>query len=106
MFKFSCLMFLLTCNCTPTRFAYQMPSTKEDCMKLFSDVLSIQEVRNEASDEMNGWTRLFEEGKIRPGKYREKYHKWQTDENTLRNRVTLIYDVGYAAGCFDENKVW
>ena len=107
MLKLSCLLFLLmTCNCTPSRFSYPTPTTKDDCMQLFRDVLSIQEVRNRASDRINGWARLFEEGKIRPGKYRKKYHKWQTEENILRKRVTLMYDVGYAAGCFDENKQW
>lgn len=107
MSKLCCLMFLFVGGCTtPARFSYPMPETQEACMQLFRDVLSIQSVRNDASNAMSGWSERLKTGDISVRSYRKKYHKWKTDENILRNRVTLIYDVGYAAGCFNPYKEW
>jgi hypothetical protein len=75
-------------------------------MQLFEDVLSIQAVRNRRSDEIGGWTTRFKNGDLSVRSYRKKYHRWQTEERILANRVTFIYDVGYDAGCFDQNKEW
>jgi len=107
MSKFCSIAFLFLSGCTtPARFSYPIPETKAACMKLFEDVMTIQDIRSDASDAMNGWVERFNSGDLSVRSYRKKYYKWKTDENILRNRVTLIYDVGYAAGCFNPYKEW
>ena len=75
-------------------------------MQLFTDVLVIQKKRNNAADEMGVYTEKLEAGKISVRKYRKQWHTWLDKENRMRDMVTHIYDVGYDAGCFNEEKQW
>ena len=107
MFKISWLILLLMAGCTSQKaFVYPKPQTQEGCMQLFTDVLKIQKKRNKAADEMGVYTERLEAGKTSVRKYRKQYHAWLSKENRMRDMVTHIYDVGYDAGCFDEEKQW
>lgn len=97
---------MISCTSSRPGFDYPVPTTKEDCMQLFTDVLNIQKRRNEASDQMSVYTNQINAGKMSVRKYRKKHHEWVAIENRLRGHVTHIYDVGYDAGCFDEEKQW
>ena len=97
---------LISCTASRPAFDYPVPTSQEDCMRLFTDVLSMQRQRNAAADQMSAYTDRINAGKMSVRKYRKKYSEWKAIENRLRGHVTHIYDAGYEAGCFDEEKVW
>lgn len=98
----SIMMFLASCVTPPAVIisAYPAPQTQEDCMQLFVDVLAIQKKRSDAGDEMQRRTALFNKDEMGVRKYRKHWAEWLKAEESLRKRVTHIYDVGYEHGCF------
>jgi hypothetical protein len=108
LFKFCCIVLFAVTGCSHTTEnpSYPEPHSKEDCMELITDKLSVQEKRTKASGKMGRATARLNSGKIGVRKYRKKYAEWQQKEKYLRDKVTLIYDAGYEFGCFDAHKEW
>ena len=97
------MFMMMSCATAPTTVTpdYPAPQSKEACMQLFVDVLAIQKKRSDAADEMHRITSSFNTGKMSVRKYRAHHYDWLAVEETLRKRVTHIYDVGYKHGCFE-----
>ncbi len=96
----------ITISCSKPKahkFSYPMPETKEDCMQLFEDIMSVQSKREEGFIQIENDLRSLEAGGMSVRKFRKKRLEWLSYEKDLRIKVTHMYDIGYKYGCFVDN---
>jgi len=102
--SFLCAMLFLLPGCT-TSEAYELSENQQhQCMKIFTEILNIQDKRNSLSDEMNAINRLRKDKKISKKKHKAFFVVWLAKENHLAARANDLYIEGYAKNCFREMK--
>ncbi len=77
---------------------------QHECVKIFTEILNIQDKRNSLSDEMNAINRLRKERKISKKKHQAFFMVWLEKENHLAARANNLYIEGYTKNCFREMK--
>lgn len=75
---------------------------QQECMALFENILSIQETRNQKSNEMARLTIMRGKKEISKKKYRAFYETWLANENRLAGDVNKLYLVATDKGCFNK----
>ena len=74
----------------------------EKCLKMFEEILAIQQSRDALGVEMGKATDNFKEGKISKNKYRETRFEWLEKESKLATDANKLYAIAYGANCFDK----
>ena len=99
------MVFLIAMSCAHVRaedpYTYPAPQNEEDCMRLYHDILNVQDERAIASNKMTADTKKLKAGEITKEAYHHKRMEWLATEGRLRYLVTYLYDIGYANGCFN-----
>ena len=73
-------------------------------MKIFTEILNIQDKRNSSSDEMTAMNQFRKEKKISKKKHKAFVTMWLQKENHLATRANDLYIEGYRKNCFKEIK--
>jgi len=74
----------------------------EKCLKMFEEILAIQQSRDVLGVAMGKSADDFSAGKIGKNKYREIRFDWLTKETKLASDVNKLYTVAYSKNCFDK----
>ena len=79
----------------------RLTKAEQHCMRMFQDILTIQDKRNANNILMSEATRRYNEGDITRSDHQAYFQEWQNMESQMRTEVTVMYDTAYDNGCFD-----
>lgn len=107
MFKYysiALILFFIGCNKPPEeKPLYPTPTSKEACYQLFVDILEVQKKRDIAREDFNITLTDFSKGSVSKKAFNKEKEKWFAKESKLRQKATIMYNIGYNSNCFSPN---
>ena len=74
----------------------------DDCITYFTEIIEIQKLREMLQLGSSEMIRRYNTGNLTKEELDTTLAVWYATENELRQKVAKIYDVAYAAKCFED----
>lgn len=98
------MLICMCCACAQPSMINLTIQEQQNCMKIFREIIKIQNERNSLIDEMSTINQFRKERQISKKKHAAFSAAWIEKENELAARVNNLYITGYAKDCFKERK--
>ena len=95
-------------SATPTTVSAPAPDLQNDvslqheCARMFREIISVQDTREQNRIEFEKVRHAFNEGQVEREKFSTASNSWLTEENRLATTATDLYRDGRSKGCFQK----
>lgn len=100
IYSIALIFLVMGCKQRTEEPSYPTPSSKEECYQLFIDILEVQRQRDVIREDFNITLTDYSQGLVSKKSFNKEKKKWFSKEAELRDKATLMYDVGYKSNCF------
>jgi len=76
---------------------------EQQCLEYFTEIIEVQKFREMLRIGADVLIERYERGKLEKKELDATLAVWYITESELRQKVTKIYDVAYAAKCFNDS---